>query len=87
MGSNLAEIMVRLGVGHIKIADPDIIETSNLNRQVIASKNTLGMKKAQPRLWNLETFVKILKLVVYEDGITSRRKRCRICIRLRCHYR
>ena len=71
MGSNLAEIMVRLGVGHIKIADPDIIEVSNLNRQVIANKATVGQKKSTASMNELRGISEDFELVVYEDGITE----------------
>jgi molybdopterin/thiamine biosynthesis adenylyltransferase len=71
MGSNLAEIMVRLGVGHIKIADPDIIELSNLNRQVIANKNTVGTKKAEASAGELRNIAEDYELVVYNEGITA----------------
>ena len=71
MGSNLAEIMVRLGVGHIKIADPDTIDYSNINRQVIANRNTVGMKKAAASVAELRNIAEDFELVVYEDGITK----------------
>lgn len=71
MGSNLAEIMVRLGVGHIKIADPDTIEHSNLNRQVIANRNTIGMKKAHASALELRNITEDFELVVYDDGLTE----------------
>jgi molybdopterin/thiamine biosynthesis adenylyltransferase len=71
MGSNLAEILVRLGVGHIKIADPDVIEASNLNRQVIANQNTIGMKKADASALELRNISNDFELVVYDDGITQ----------------
>jgi molybdopterin/thiamine biosynthesis adenylyltransferase len=71
MGSNLAEIMVRLGVGHVKIADPDIIEASNLNRQVIANKKTIGVKKAIASANELRNITEDFELVVYDDGITE----------------
>jgi molybdopterin/thiamine biosynthesis adenylyltransferase len=71
MGSNLAEIMVRLGVGHIKIADPDTIDYSNINRQVIANRRTVGMKKAEASAAELRTIAEDFELVVYDDGITK----------------
>lgn len=71
MGSNLAEIMVRLGVGHIKIADPDTIDISNLNRQVIANRNTIGKKKSSSSVEELRNIAEDFELVVYEDGITE----------------
>lgn len=71
MGSNIAEILVRLGVGHLKITDPDIIETSNLNRQVIANRNTIGMKKAMASAQELRNISEDFELVVYDDGLTK----------------
>jgi molybdopterin/thiamine biosynthesis adenylyltransferase len=71
MGSNLAEILVRLGVGHIKITDPDTIEHSNLNRQVIANRNTIGMKKAEASALELRNIAEDFELVVYDDGLTK----------------
>lgn len=71
MGSNLAEILVRLGVGHVKIADPDIIEASNLNRQVIANQNTIGKMKAFASADELRNIASDFELVVYNDGITE----------------
>ncbi len=71
MGSNIAEILVRLGVGHIKIADPDTIEASNLNRQVIANQSTLGTKKALASARELQGITRDCEIVVYDDGITE----------------
>jgi len=72
MGSNIAEILVRLGVGHIKIADPDTIETSNLNRQVIAKASTIGMKKALASAQSLQAITTDTEIVLYDDGITEK---------------
>lgn len=71
MGSNIAEILVRLGVGHIRIADPDTIEYSNINRQVIANHNTVGEKKANASADELRNIANDFELVVYSEGITS----------------
>jgi len=45
LGSNCASALVRVGIGKIIIADFDIIEESNLNRQFYF-KSQIGMKKA-----------------------------------------
>ncbi len=70
MGSNIAEILVRLGVGYLKIADPDVIEASNINRQVIANHRTIGQKKAHASARELRAIADDYELVVYDDGIT-----------------
>jgi molybdopterin/thiamine biosynthesis adenylyltransferase len=71
MGSNVAEMLVRLGVGHLKIADPDTIEFSNINRQVIANQKTVHQLKAEASANELRTVAEDFELVTYTDGITS----------------
>jgi molybdopterin/thiamine biosynthesis adenylyltransferase len=46
LGSYLAEQLARVGVRHIKIADPDHFEESNINRQNGAGLPTIGRNKA-----------------------------------------
>ncbi len=45
VGSHAAEAIARSGVGRIILCDPDRIEASNINRQVIALNSTLGELK------------------------------------------
>jgi len=45
MGSQISELLVRAGVRKIRISDPDEIDISNINRQVIANSDTVGMPK------------------------------------------
>lgn len=46
MGGLTAITMLRLGVGKIKIADNDVFEPSNLNRQYASNQKTIGYSKA-----------------------------------------
>jgi molybdopterin/thiamine biosynthesis adenylyltransferase len=69
MGSNIAEILVRLGVVNLKIADPDTIDLSNLNRQVIANLGTVGQRKADASAHELQTLDTGLNLKVFPDGV------------------
>ncbi len=39
--------MSRLGIGHFKIADPDIYEFSNINCQIGATQGTIGQAKTR----------------------------------------
>lgn len=45
VGGACAESLCRAGVGTLTLIDFDIIETTDLNRQVIALHSTLGLKK------------------------------------------
>ena len=45
VGAYAAEMLVRMGVGHLLIADSDEVSETNLNRQLLALRSTLGQKK------------------------------------------
>jgi tRNA A37 threonylcarbamoyladenosine dehydratase len=45
VGSACVEALARAGVGHLVIVDGDVVQESNINRQVIAFRSTLGDKK------------------------------------------
>ncbi len=47
LGGYLATLLARAGVGHLVLVDGDRYETSNLNRQVLATAETLGRGKAR----------------------------------------
>ncbi len=46
VGSNAAEHLVRSGIGNITVVDSDIVQLSNINRQLQALHSTVGEKKA-----------------------------------------
>ena len=47
VGSWCAEALARSGVGRLTLADCDEVSTSNLNRQLEATVDTVGKPKAQ----------------------------------------
>ena len=47
VGSYAAEAVARAGVGRITVMDGDVVMPSNLNRQLVALKSTLGRNKAE----------------------------------------
>lgn len=47
VGSAAAEMLCRAGIGKLTIADADIIQPSNRNRQLIAMHSTEGTKKTE----------------------------------------
>ncbi len=46
LGGHIAEQLARLGIGELILIDGDIVEESNLNRQLFATEKTLGLNKA-----------------------------------------
>ncbi len=47
VGSWCAEGLVRSGIGHITIVDPDCVNASNINRQLMATTLTIGESKVE----------------------------------------
>lgn len=45
VGGYVVEGLVRSGIGYIDIFDNDVVSRSNINRQIIATSKTIGMKK------------------------------------------
>ncbi len=45
VGGYVVEALARGGIGHIDVLDDDLIHTSNLNRQILATTDTIGRKK------------------------------------------
>lgn len=47
IGGHLIDLLARIGVGHMRLVDGDVFETSNLNRQLLCEQSLLGSSKAQ----------------------------------------
>lgn len=47
LGGHVAALLARLGVGAVRLYDPDVFEESNLNRQRFCTESTLGLNKAE----------------------------------------
>ena len=45
VGGYAAESLVRMGVGRIIFADGDVFDVSNLNRQILCTRQTVGRPK------------------------------------------
>lgn len=71
IGGNIADALARAGVGHLRIADLDQIDVSNINRQVVARTSTLGKNKAQQAAQDLRAIATDYELVVYDEGVND----------------
>ena len=47
VGGYAVEALARSGVGALELIDNDIVSVSNINRQIIATQETVGLKKAE----------------------------------------
>lgn len=76
VGGFCLEALVRTGVGEIHIFDSDCVEVTNLNRQIIATNDTLGQPKvvvAKRRAESINKKVKITPFEVYYSPDNSDR--------------
>ncbi len=64
VGGAACEALVRSGVGRVDIVDKDVVDITNLNRQIIATDDVVGMKKTdacEKRMISINPNVKIEK--------------------------
>lgn len=47
LGGNVIEQLARVGIGHLIVADGDVFEESNLNRQILCTADNIGENKAK----------------------------------------
>ncbi len=47
VGGHTVEALGRCGIGRFSLFDSDVVAESNLNRQIIATKDTIGMNKTE----------------------------------------
>lgn len=71
MGGLLASIFTRLGVGEIRIADSEVFDISNINRQFGAGRNTIDKSKALETARLVRDIANDTRLVIYKEGITE----------------
>ena len=76
VGGYVLEGLVRAGVGHIRVVDGDVFSASNMNRQVLATMDTIGRNKAdvaveRARSINPDVDITAINTLVSEDTIPS----------------
>jgi molybdopterin/thiamine biosynthesis adenylyltransferase len=69
MGGEIAEKFLRLGVGELRIADNEVFDTSNINRQFAAARGSVGCSKAARTAQLLRDITDDTTLLVYPQGI------------------
>lgn len=61
LGGRTAELLARLGIGHLTLTDPDSFSESNLNRQSFCNTETLGQNKVDVIARGLKKINPVLK--------------------------
>ena len=71
LGSPASLYLAAAGVGHIGIIDADIVDESNLQRQIAHSLNTLGTPKVDSAKRAIEALNPDVEVTTYRERLTS----------------
>lgn len=71
LGAPAAMYLAAAGVGKIGIADADVVDLSNLQRQVIHSTNDIGKPKVESAAETMRAINPDVEVVTYHDFVTS----------------
>ena len=75
VGSFVAEALARAGVGHLTFVDADAVDETNINRQLVATHETLGQAKCEvmrKRAFSINPHAKIVAIRMFYDRETER---------------
>lgn len=67
LGSPVLLYLVAAGVGEVIVQDGDLVDLSNLQRQIIYDENSLGKKKTEAVYQKLKALNSEVKLVVFDS--------------------
>ncbi len=71
LGSPLLMYLAAAGIGRIGIVDLDLVEESNLQRQVIHSTSSIGQKKADSAKNFINNLNPLCEVIVYDENLTN----------------
>lgn len=76
VGGMAAEMIARAGIGRMTIVDADIVQPSNINRQLVATAETIGRAKASVlserlRAINPDLEIEVLEAFLKDENMTE----------------
>lgn len=71
LGSPLALYLAAAGVGHIGLVDFDVVDESNLQRQIVHGTSTLGVPKVESAKRRLQDLNPHIEVTLYQTQVTS----------------
>lgn len=72
LGSSASIYLAAAGVGTIKICDFDLLDLSNLNRQILHIEDNIGVNKAISAKHHLQQFNKLINVEAIDKKITAK---------------
>jgi tRNA threonylcarbamoyladenosine dehydratase len=70
VGSYALEALARAGVGNLHIVDADVVEPSNINRQILALEGTVGRPKVEVARERVGSINPLAKVTAVQEFIT-----------------
>lgn len=71
LGSPLALYLAAAGVGHIGLVDFDVVDETNLQRQIVHGTSTVGVPKIESAKQRLRDLNPYIEITTYETQVTS----------------
>ena len=71
LGSPASLYLAAAGIGRLGIVDADVVDASNLQRQIVHSTDTLGTPKVESAKRTIEALNPDVEVVTYEERLTS----------------
>lgn len=72
LGSVVSTYLAGAGVGHLVLADPDVVGLSNLQRQVLYSECEIGLPKTVCAARRLKALNSTMEISLFPDGLTEK---------------
>lgn len=75
VGGYVAEALARSGIGALELVDHDTVSLTNLNRQILATRSTVGMAKtdaAKSRVLDIDPDIRVTARQVFYGPDTAR---------------
>jgi len=71
LGGTVLELLTRMGIGKLIIADKDIIVDSNLNRQILSTETNLGQRKTEVAVKKVKEINSSVEIIGHSVFINS----------------
>jgi hypothetical protein len=71
LGSPILLYLAAAGIGHIGIVDADVVDESNLQRQIIHSMSSVGISKCKSAFQSIQQINPFVNVRIYEEEFTS----------------
>ncbi len=72
LGSPVAMYLAAAGVGHLVLADDDVVELSNLQRQIAHNTNDIGLKKVESAKQTIQNLNADITVTCYDKRLNEK---------------